>query len=127
MGVFGLNVCSKLRPVTTVHIRRTRDDLHRMALDTRVGRECQVKNNVPPTKTRRFVVMIFNGESVRTIQRGVTKRIRKSRVVRAGLVVADVAVRWVERKSVSSKSGSRRRLHLEVNSFNDSTISSKVF
>jgi hypothetical protein len=48
------------------------------------------------------------------------------RVVRAGLVVADVAVLCVERKSVKLRSGSRRILHLEVKSFKVSTISSKL-
>jgi hypothetical protein len=55
------------------------------------------------------------------------RRIRMKRVVRAGLVVAEVAVRWVERKSVSSKRGSRSTLHLDVNTLSVSTISSKVF
>lgn len=61
------------------------------------------------------------------IQIGVTKSIRIRSVVRAGLVVAEVAVLCVERKSVSCRSGSRSTLHLEVNIFRVSTISSNVF
>jgi hypothetical protein len=71
--------------------------------------------------------MILTGGSVRRIHNGVMRRIRIKRVVRAGLVVAEVAVCWVERKSVSSRSGSRSTLHLDVNSFKESTISSRVF
>ena len=52
---------------------------------------------------------------------------RMKRVVRAGLVVADVAVRWVERKSVSCINGSSNILHLEVNTVKVSTISSRLF
>jgi hypothetical protein len=46
--------------------------------------------------------------------------------VRAGLVVADVAVRCVERKSVMVRNGSKRMLHLDVKIFNTSTISSRL-
>src|ERR1700710_2650401 len=75
-GDFGGTMVSvKCRPVTIVHIRRTKADLHRIALDTRFGRECQVKKRVPPTRTNRLVVMIWNGRRVRTIHRGVTRRI----------------------------------------------------
>ena len=35
------------------------------------------------------------------IQNGVTINMRANKVVRAGLVLAEVAVIWVERKSVS--------------------------
>jgi hypothetical protein len=55
------------------------------------------------------------------------RRIRIKRVVRAGLVVADVAVRWVERKSVSSRRGSSSTLQRDVKTFRVSTISSSVF
>jgi Trk K+ transport system NAD-binding subunit len=48
-------------------------------------------------------------------------------VDRAGLVVADVAVRCVDRKSVNSINGSRSMLHLEVNTVIVSTISSRLF
>jgi hypothetical protein len=47
--------------------------------------------------------------------------------VSAGLVVALVAVRCVDRKSVSRRNGSNRILHLLVNSFRLSTISSRLF
>ena len=60
------------------------------------------------------------------IQRGRTNKIRIKRRVSAGRVVADVAVRCVERKSVRRRKGSSRMLHLEVNSFSASTISSKL-
>jgi hypothetical protein len=53
--------------------------------------------------------------------------IRIKRVVSAGWVVAEVAVRCVERKSVRYRRGSKRILHLEVKTFSVSTISSKVF
>lgn len=52
---------------------------------------------------------------------------RNNSVVSAGLVVADVAVRWVERKSVSCRRGSNSTLHLDVKTFRVSTISSRVF
>jgi hypothetical protein len=57
---------------------------------------------------------------------GVIIKIRMKRVVNAGLVVADVGVRWVERKSVSRRNGSSKRLHRVVNSRSVSTISSRV-
>lgn len=57
---------------------------------------------------------------------GRTKSMRTNSSVSAGLVVADVAVLWVERKSVSRKNGSRRMLQREVNSLRLSTISSKL-
>jgi hypothetical protein len=51
---------------------------------------------------------------------------RMKRTVRAGLVVADVAVRCVERKSVKRRNGSSRMLQRDVNSFRLSTISSRL-
>lgn len=56
-----------------------------------------------------------------------TSKIRIKSVVRAGLVVAVVAVRWVERKSVSCSRGSSRTLQRDVKILSVSTISSKVF
>jgi hypothetical protein len=47
-------------------------------------------------------------------------------VVRAGRVVADVGVRWVERKSVSERKGSRSRLQRVVKIRRVSTISSRL-
>lgn len=46
--------------------------------------------------------------------------------VNAGLVVADVAVLCVERKSVSRRNGSSRILHRDVNIFKLSTMSSRL-
>lgn len=63
---------------------------------------------------------------MRRTHAGVTNRMRIKRVVSAGRVVADVAVCCVERKSVMRSIGSRRMLHLDVNSFSVSTISSKL-
>jgi hypothetical protein len=123
-GVDGL---ANFRPVITAQIRRTKAERHNIVLDTRAGLECHVKNIVPVTRTMRLVVIIRIGGSVRRIHRGVTRSIRMKRIVRAGLVVAEVAVLWVDRKSVSSKRGSRRVLHLDVKPFKVSTISSKVF
>ncbi len=82
---------------------------------------------VPVTRVMRFVVMSAIGCRVKMIHIGVTRRIRSSNVVRAGLVVADVAVRCVDRKSVSSRRGSNKTLHRDVKTFNVSTISSNVF
>lgn len=56
---------------------------------------------------------------------GVIKKIRIKSVVNAGLVVADVGVRWVERKSVRRRNGSSKRLQRAVNSRSVSTISSR--
>jgi hypothetical protein len=50
-----------------------------------------------------------------------------NRAVRAGRVVAEVGVRWVDRKSVKSSKGSSRIWHLVVNVRKVSTISSKLF
>jgi len=49
-----------------------------------------------------------------------------NKTVRAGRVVAEVAVLWVERKSVKRKKGSSRMLQREVNNFKLSTISSRL-
>lgn len=75
----------------------------------------------------RFVVIIWIGGIVNRNQTGVTRSILMRRVVRAGLVVADVAVLCVERKSVSWRRGSKSTLHLEVKTLRVSTISSNVF
>src|ERR1700722_151805 len=76
---------AKSSPVTTAHTLRTRADLHKIALATWVGREWYVRNSVPPTNTSRLVVMIRIGGSVSTTHKGVMRRIRIRRVVRAGL------------------------------------------
>lgn len=82
---------------------------------------------VPIASTVRRVVMICRGGNVNKIQIGVMNKIRINRVVSAGLVVADVAVRCVDRKSVMSKNGSSKTLHREVRAVNVSTISSRLF
>jgi hypothetical protein len=71
--------------------------------------------------------MTHRGGSVRVNQTGVSRSMRTKSVVSAGRVVADVAVCWVERKSVKEIIGSSRTLHREVNTFSVSTISSKLF
>lgn len=71
--------------------------------------------------------MMRRGGKVKAIQIGVTARIRTNRVVSAGRVVALVAVRCVDKKSVISRSGSSRILQRDVNSLRVSTISSRVF
>lgn len=58
---------------------------------------------------------------------GVIQIIRIKSDVRAGLVVADVAVLCVERKSVISSNGPNKILQRVVNSLIVSTISSKLF
>jgi hypothetical protein len=105
---------------------RTKRDRQSTVRVTRAGRECQLSTTVPKKSTMRFVLRIYRGGSVRRIQMGVTSKMRMKRVVRAGLVVAEVAVRWVDRKSVNPRKGSRRMLHLEVKSFRVSTISSRL-
>lgn len=47
---------------------------------------------------------------MRPNQMGVIARSRMKRAVRAGEVVEDVAVIWVDRKSVRARKGARRRL-----------------
>ena len=58
---------------------------------------------------------------------GVKRRMRINSVVKAGLVVADVAVDCVLRKSVSRRRGSSRILHRAVNVCRVSRISSRLF
>ena len=98
-----------------------------MAREIRAGRECQLRNSVPTAKiTRRVVIIWINGRA-RRVHTGVTRRMRKNKEVRAGLVVADVGVLCVDKKSVNCSRGSRSTLHLDVNTFNVSTISSRLF
>ena len=89
----GRSALLNFNPVTAAQIRRTEAERHRIVRDTRAGLECQVKKIVPVTRTIRFVVMMRTGGSVRRAHKGVTRSIRMKRVVRAGLVVAEVAVR----------------------------------
>jgi hypothetical protein len=83
----------KVRPVILEQILRTVDERQSIVRDIRAGRECQVRRRVPAVSTTRCVVMIRNGGAVRPIQNGVMRTIRRKRLVKAGLVVADVAVR----------------------------------
>ena len=81
---------------------------------------------VPIINMTRLVVMIWTSGRVSINQAGVRRRMRKNNVVKAGRVVADVAVLCVDKKSVRYRKGSSRMLHLDVNSFKVSTISSKL-
>jgi hypothetical protein len=100
---------------------------HRIARDTRAGRLCQDRTRVPQARTIRCVVRMRSGGRVRRNQMGVKRRMRMNRVVKAGLVVAEVAVDWVLKKSVSRKRGSNRMLHRAVNVCKVSRISSRLF
>ena len=63
---------------------------------------------------------------MRAIQSGRTNSMRMNSTVSAGRVVADVAVRCVERKSVNCRNGSSSMLQRDVNSLRSSTISSRL-
>ena len=65
---------------------------HRIARDTRAGRLCQDRTRVPQASTIRCVVRMRNGGRVRRNQIGVKRRMRINSVVKAGLVVAEVAL-----------------------------------
>ena len=117
----------KVSPVTAETMLRTVRDRHRMVRQTRAGRECQLSSKVPNAKITRRDVMIYKGGRERTTHTGVIKRMRMNSVVRAGLVVAEVAVCWVERKSVNCSKGSSRTLHREVKTVKVETISSRLF
>lgn len=115
------------KPVVSETARRMVNDRHKIARDTRAGLECHDNIRVPTVKITRRVVMTRSGGIVMRIQNGETNKIRMNRVVSAGRVVADVAVCWVERKSVSARKGSSKVLHLDVKMVRISTISSKLF
>ncbi len=100
---------------------------HNSVRDTRQTLECHVSTTVPNVNATLFVVIIRKGGNVKAIQTGVMATIRTNKVVSAGLVVALVAVRCVERKSVIWSKGSRRILHRVVKTLTVSTISSNVF
>jgi hypothetical protein len=117
----------RLRPVRREIAERTARLRQRIVRLTRAGRECQVKIIVPRTKTRRLVVMIRSGGSVSAIQMGVNAKIRINSVVNAGLVVADVALDWVERYSVNPKKGSKITSQRPVKLCSVSSISSRLF
>jgi len=118
---------SNSRPVAHSARHRTMALRQSSVLDTLIGRECQDNKTVPTINATRFVVMMRHGGSVRRIHTGVVATSRQNMVVRAGRVVALVAVRDVDRKSVISRRGSRSMLHLVVNILSVSTISSNVF
>lgn len=108
-----------------VQISRTLFDRQRIVRLIRAGRECQDKKIVPATRTIRFVVMIRRGGRVRAHHSGEVSMIRMKRVVRAGCVVAEVAVCWVDRKSVKRSIGSSKILHLVVKVCKVDRISSR--
>lgn len=108
-------------------ILRTVSERQRIVRETLAGRECQLSARVPNVKTTRLVVITPIGGRAKIVQKGETNRIRMKRLVNAGLVVADVAVLWVDKKSVSCRSGSSMMLHLIVRLDNVSTISSRLF
>lgn len=80
------------RPVMIVQISRTVLERQRMVRLIRAGRECQDRNMVPPNRMIRFVVIMRSGGRVKAHHTGHVSMIRMNRVVRAGCVVADVAV-----------------------------------
>jgi hypothetical protein len=120
-------VVGRFRPVRREIAERTARLRERIVRLTRAGRECQVNIIVPRTRARRLVVMIRSGGSVSAIQIGVKARILMKSVVNAGLVVADVALDWVERYSVNLKKGSRMTSHRPVKLCSVSNISSRLF
>lgn len=80
------------RPVITSQLRRITRDRHRIVRPTRAGRECQVRTSVPMRRTVRSVVTMKSGGSVSAYQIGISINIRINMAVKAGRVVADVAV-----------------------------------
>jgi len=113
------------RPVISDRLRRIVRERHSIVREIRAGRECHVRPMLPRTSMIRLVVIIYNGGSVSRNQKGVNSISRINSVISAGLVVAEVAVRCVERKSVSRIRGSRRILQREVKRLMVSTISSR--
>lgn len=117
----------KVKPVIVLRIKRILRDRQRIERLIRAGLECHVSMIVPAARTTRVVVMMRRGGSVKPIHTGEAKRIRMNSVVSAGLVVAEVAVCWVDKKSVNRSIGSMRMLHLVVNVCRVATISSRDF
>ena len=87
----GSEVWGKSRPVIRDVRDRTARLRQRIARDTRAGRLCQDRTRVPHARTIRCVVRIRSGGRVRRNQMGVKRRMRMNSVVKAGLVVAEVA------------------------------------
>jgi len=112
-------------PVMSDRLRRMVRDRHSIVREIRAGRECHVNPMLPRTSIMRLVVMMYKGGSVSRNQKGVRSISRMNNVIKAGRVVAEVAVLCVERKSVSLMSGSRRMLQREVKRLMVSTISSR--
>jgi len=104
----------KSRPVIMVQISLTVLERQRMVRLMRAGRECQDMRMVPKTRMIRFVVIMRRGGRVRAHHRGEVSMMRIKRVVRAGCVVAEVAVCCVDKKSVKRSRGSSRILHRVV-------------
>lgn len=123
----GKEVWGKSRPVIRDVRERTARLRQRIARDTRAGRLCQDKTRVPQARTILCVVRMRNGGRVRINQMGVKRRMRMNSVVKAGRVVAAVAVVWVLKKSVSRRRGSSRMLQRAVNVCKVSRISSRLF
>lgn len=83
--------------------------------------------SVPVIMITRREVTTYKGGSVSAIHSGVIIKMRMSNVVRAGRVVAEVAVRCVDKKSVNRRNGSSRMLHRNVKTFSVLRISSRLF
>lgn len=120
------NESAKSRPVSMEHVCRTKRDRQSMTRETLAGRECQESIRVPVTRMNRFEVIMYSGGNVSRYHTGVRSRMRMRSTVSAGRVVALVAVRCMDKKSVRRRKGSRRILQRDVNSFIVSTISSKL-
>lgn len=116
---------TKFRPVSKDAACRTDLDRQRIARDIRAGRLCQVNMSVPARNIILLAVMTRRGGSVKRNHTGVAKSMRMNKVVSAGRVVADVAVCWVERKSVICIIGASSILHLPVKACIVARISSK--
>jgi hypothetical protein len=80
-------------PVIIAVLLRTSLERQSIVRVTRAGLECQLSTTVPKKRMIRLVVRRYRGGRVSNIHTGVTSNMRMKRVVRAGLVVADVAVR----------------------------------
>ena len=122
----GEDVVGNSRPVRRVIVLRTVRLRQRIVRVARASLLCHDNTVVPRTKTRRFVVMMRHGGKVSATQTGVKARMRINRVVKAGLVVADVAEDCVLRYSVSRRNGSSKTSQRPVNFWRVSKISSRL-
>ena len=114
-------------PVMTEAAYRTLLLRHSILLVAREGRLCQLNPIVPITSSTLCSVMILHGGSVRIIQTGVMASNLKNMLVKAGLVLALVAVVCVLKNSVNRKNGSSSTSHRCVKISSVSKISSKLF